>query len=173
MRLPIAALLPAALVPVAFSADNYRVGVTAQKKRLSLGEKKLEGHVQKVQEPWGYAITVQNQSFKDVPDVKVDYIIFYRTEVPGRVENNTRDKRSSGSHTVGLLKNNVRETFETEPVTLQSAKLDVDYDWTSGAKTRAKDVITGIKVRVKSGEAIIGEYTDAPALKTESWTDVR
>ena len=170
MRLPITLLLLVALIPVAQSADNYRVGITAQKKRLSVGEKKLEGHVQKVQEQWGYAVSVQNQSFKDVPDVRVDYIIFYRTELPGRVENNTRDKRSTGSHTVGLLKNNVRETFETDPVNLQSAKLDVDYDWTSGAKTRAKDVLTGIKIRVKSGEAIIGEFADPPALKaSESW----
>lgn len=173
MRLPLAALLLAALIPVAQSADNYRVGITCQKRRLSVGEKKLEGHVQKVQEQWGYAITLQNQAFKDIPDVQVDYIIFYRSEIPGRVENNTRDKRSSGTHKVGMLKNNVRETFETDPVNLQSAKLDVDYDWTSGAKTRARDVITGIKVRVKSGEAIIGEFADPAALKMESWADAR
>jgi hypothetical protein len=169
MRRAFCLLLLLAFTPVAHSGDNFRVAVTCQKKRLS-AEKKQVNHVQKVEEQWGYAITLQNQSFKDVPDVRVDYIIFYRQELAGRVENNTRDKRSAGSQTVGLLKNNVRETFETEPIKLGSSKLDVDYDWTSGAKTRAKDVITGIKVRVKSGEAIIAEYADPAGLKSsEGW----
>ncbi|CAN5241194.1 hypothetical protein BH20VER2_BH20VER2_15800 [soil metagenome] len=149
--------------------ENYRVGITCQKKRLEV--ERIRGDTKrKVEEKWGYAITIANQSFKDVPDVQVDYIIFYKTAIPGRVENATRDKRSSGTKPVGLLKNNTSFVCETDPIDLTTTQLNANRYYVTGAKAIAKDVITGVKVRVKSGDHVIGEFADPPGLKSsEKW----
>ncbi len=169
MRLLLSAALLFAVTPLAHPGENYRVGITCQKKRLEVERSRLDTKRQ-TEEKWGYAVTIANQSFKDVPDVQVDYIIFYKAETPGRVENATRDKRSSGTRTVGLLKNNTRFTCETDAIDLHKTQLNADRYYASGAKSIAKDVITGVKVRVKSGGAIIGEFADPQSLKTsEQW----
>ncbi|MDQ6656178.1 MAG: hypothetical protein M3Y80_10235 [Verrucomicrobiota bacterium] len=169
MRATLCVLLLLGLVPLAQSDEPYRVGITAQKKRLEVQRTQTDSK-EKVAEKWGYAITIANQAFKDIPDVQVDYMIFYRTEAAGRAENATRDKRSSGSKNAGLLKNNTRFTCETDPIALQKTELNADWSYGNGAKRESRDVITGIKVRVKSGANVISEFADPASLKSsEAW----
>ncbi len=96
----LAVVLVGALAATAvFGGDTYRVLVSSQKKRLDVDRKHV-GNMEKVEERWGYTMTLTNQSFKDVPDVEAEYIVFYQIQIPGRIENATKPKRSLGKHSV-------------------------------------------------------------------------
>ncbi len=55
-------------------------------------------------------------------------------------------------------------------MTLKKARLKADWYYTNGAKSKAKDELRGVLVRVYSGDQLIGEFSQPASLKTqEKW----
>lgn len=148
---------------------NYRVEVKSEQKRFDVKRSGSES-TEVAEEKWGYAITITNTSFKDIPELQVDYLVFSKHEKFGSKSGETRPQRTSGKKSLGTLENNGRANFETEPVTLKKSRLKADWEYTNGAKSKAKDEVTGVWVRVYSGSELITEFSQPPALKTqEKW----
>ncbi len=55
-------------------------------------------------------------------------------------------------------------------MTLKKARLKADWFYSNGAKSKAKDAVSGIWVRVYSGSELINESAQPASLKTqEKW----
>ena len=122
------------------------------------------------EENWGYLVTITNHSFKEIPDLRVDYIVFSKHERFGSKSGEPKPERTTGSKTLGPLQNNGKTNFETEQVTLKKARLKADWFYSNGAKSKAKDEVSGIWVRVYSGSELINESAQPTSLKTrEKW----
>ena len=166
----ISALAVLLLAPAAQTlTPSYHVEVKCEQKRFDVKRTGSES-TETAEEKWGYAVTIANRSFKDIPDLQVDYLVFSKHEKFGSKSAEPKPQRTAGKKSLGTLQNNGTANFETEVVTLKKARLKADWYYANGAKGKAKDEITGIWVRVYSGSELITEFAQPPALKTqEKW----
>ena len=120
-----ALILLSLALPARTASSNYRVEIKTELKRLDVKRNTSES-TETAEEQWGYVVTVTNHSFKDIPDLGVDYIVFSKHERFGsKIE--PKPERKSGSKTFGNLTNNGKTSFETEPVTLKKTLLQADW----------------------------------------------
>lgn len=151
-----------------FSAAPPQVEVKCEPKRTEV-KRNASTSTEETAESWIYLITVTSHAFQEIPDVRVEYIVFTAHERFGS-KSEAKPERAPGSKTLGSLARNGKTSFETEPVTLKKARLKADWYYTSGAKKNAKDELRGVLVRVYSGEELIGEFAQPSSLKTqEKW----
>ena len=123
------------------------------------------------EEKWAYTVEITNHSFKDIPDLRADYLIFSKHEKFGSLEQG-KGERLKGSKALGTVPNNGKTSFETEAVSLKKARLKADWYYSSGAKNTAKDGVAGIWVRIYSGNDLIDEFAQPSSLKSqEKWED--
>lgn len=149
--------------------QNYQVDVKCEQKRFEVKRTGSES-TEAAEEKWGYAITVTNHSFKDIPDLQVEYLMFSRQESFGSKAGAAKPERTSGKKSLGALKNNGTPSLETEAVTLKKSRLKADWYWANGAKSHAKAELIGIWVRVYSGAELLTEFVRPAGLKTqEKW----
>jgi hypothetical protein len=150
---------------------NDAVEVKSELKRVDV-KRNASLSTESSEEAWTYAITVTNHSFHPIPDLRVDYVEFSRHEVFGSKARDVKSQRKRESKAFGTFENNGELSFETEPVTLKKARLKADWYYSNGAKAVARDAMTGVWVRVFSGNEMIGEYAQPSSLKTdEKWDD--
>ncbi len=148
---------------------TYRVEVKTELKRLEV-KRSASQSTETAEEEWGYVVTITNHSFKEIPDLRVEYVEFSKHERFGSKSGEAKDQRTSGSKALGNLQNNGKTSFETEPVMLKKARLKADWYYSNGAKKKAKDEMSGIWVRVFSGSEMIEEYANPSSLKSqEKW----
>lgn len=164
-----ALILLALALPARTAGSSYHVEIKTELKRLDVKRSTSES-TETAEEQWGYVVTITNHSFKDIPDLRVEYLEFSKHERFGSKSGAAKDERTSGSKSLGSLQNNGKTSFETDPVTLKKARLKADWYYANGAKGKAKDEMSGIWVRVFSGSEMIDEYAQPSALKSqEKW----
>ena len=164
-RLLLALLLAAGLSAQA-QAPSYSFDFKAEKKKLE-GKRTATLEHQTSVEKWCYTVTVQNHSFKDVPNVDIKYIIYYKKE--GEGSKVAKEKHLSGSVTAAMIQNNGNFVFDTEGIELVKSELMGTFYYTNGAKARSRDSITGIWLRLYQNGTMIGEYSDPPELSNGKW----
>ena len=151
------------------ASPTYEVEVKCEPKRFDVkrrGSKTTES----AEESWGYLVTVTNHSFKEIPNLRVEYVVFYEHQQFGSKSDKPKPERRSGNKMPSNLLNNGKTTFETDPVTLKKSRLKGGWVYTNGAKRKAEDELSGIWLRVYSGSDLIEEMAQPPALKTqEKW----
>ncbi len=158
-------LLSVALPFEALAAD-YSFDFKTEKKKVE-GKRSTSIDMQKMDEKWAYNVEIDNHSFKDISGVEIKYVVFYKVVQAGsKVE---KDKRLSGSATAAVLKNNAQFTFQTDPIELIKTQLIGGFYWGNGAKTRSRDALTGIWVRIFQNGTMIGEYADPSNLTSQDW----
>ena len=167
-------LLGLSLVLLATSAQSlnspYHVDVKCELKRLDV-KRSASQSTETAEEKWAYTVEITNHSFKEIPDLRADYIIFSKHEKFGSLEKQ-KAERLKGSKSLGAVPNNGRTSFETDAVSLKKARLKADWYYSSGAKNTAKDGVAGVWVRLYSGNDLIDEYTQPSSLRTqEKWED--
>lgn len=165
-------ILGLALVLFATSAQclnsPYHVDVKCELKRLEVKRSASES-TEKAEEKWGYAIEISNHSFKEIPDLRAEYIIFTKHEKFGSLEK-VKAERLKGSKSLGAVPNTGKVSFETDAVGLKKARLKADWYYSSGAKNTAKDGVSGIWLRIYSGNDLIDEVVQPSSLKAqEKW----
>ncbi len=150
------------------AAPTFQVEVKCEPKRAEV-KRSASRSTEEVVENWDYLVTITSHSFKEIPDLRVDYIVFSKHERFGS-KSEAKAKRTTGSKTLGSLAGNGKTSFETEQVTLKKARLKGYWYYSNGAKGKAKDELSGIWVRVYSGSELINEFAQPSSLKTqEKW----
>src|SRR5437867_2658983 len=79
---------------------SYHVDVRCEQKRFDVKRSGSES-TESAEEKWGYGITITNHSFKDVPDLQVEYLIFSRHERFGSKSGETKPERTAGKNSLG------------------------------------------------------------------------
>lgn len=157
------------ILPARAAAPSYQVEVKCELKRLEV-KRSVSKTTESADENWGYLVTITNHSFKEIPDLRADYVLFSKHERFGSDSGEVDSKRTPGSKVLGSLQINGKASFETEPVALKAARLKGGWYYPSGAKRKAKDEVSGIWVRVYSGSELINESAQPASLKTqEKW----
>ncbi len=157
------------VVPTLLAAPGYQVEVKFEQKRFDV-KRAASQSTEISEESWGYVVTVSNHSFKEIPDLRVDYVVFSKHQRFGSAVAEPKAERTTGSKALGNLQNTGKTSFETEAVTLKKARLKADWYYSNGAKGKAKDELSGIWVRVYSGSELINEFSQPPSLKSqEKW----
>jgi len=126
------------------------------------------GGTNKKKEDWVYDVTIENKTFKDMANVEVKYLIFFKREKLGVKADPTPD-RKAGSAAVGVLKAHEKKTITTDAVELQKANLVGEFHYASGAKINVQDTLTGVWVRVFQDGQQISEYANPSNLSKEKW----
>lgn len=158
------------LLPDLSAASTFQVEVKCEPKRAEVS-RSASTSTEEATETWFYLITLTSRTFKEIPDVRVEYILFAKHERFGS-KAEPKLERKSGSKTLGSLARNGKTSFESEPVTLKKARLKADWYYSSGAKKQAKDELSGVLVRVYSGDELIHEFSQPSSLKTqEKWDE--
>jgi len=130
--------------------------------------------VKKVQE-WAYTVTLENSTFKDMSNLDVRYMIFYKQEKLGE-KGAPIKQHKYGTNTINTLAAGANTSFDTDSVTLTKAALlgppgGFEY-YANGARSKAEDSLTGIWVRVYQNGAVFAEYANPPSLTSrEQWQD--
>lgn len=161
-----------ALVLFAASAQSlsspYHVEVKCELKRLEVKRTASES-TETAEEKRGYAVEISNHSFKEIPDLHAEYIIFSKHEQFGSLDQ-AKLERQQGSKALGAVPNAGKVKFETDAVSLKKARLKADWYYRSGAKNTARDGIVGLWVRVYSGNDLFEESVQPSSLKSqEKW----
>ena len=154
------------------SAQLQDVQLTVTRQKLDEQKSKGNGPVTVTTKEISYRITVQNRTFKAMPELTVKYMIFYEVPEPGSKEDATV-KSNIGSEKIMSLEANRSTEFETKPFKLTTEQLEGGWVYTSGASTKTKDRVAGIWVRAFNAEGkMVGEYVNPTTLsKKNDWKE--
>jgi hypothetical protein len=168
-------LLCAALLvfgPIAW-AGLSDLNITCEKKKMT-GQAGSEPQQHSVgvtkSEQWGYAVTVENQGFKNLSNLDVKYKIFYKHEQLG-IKGPPKKETKTGDYPIPEIDSLGKTSFDTVSVTLSKSSLlgpmgGYSY-FDNGAKPTATDTLTGIWVRVYQNGTLIGESAYPSDLTSE------
>jgi hypothetical protein len=150
-------------------AANSDVEIHCVAKRVSQEAKKAsDGGAATTKEHWVYDVTIENKTFKDVANLEVKYIIFFKQEQLG-VKAEATPRQQTGSTTIDLLKPHEKKSFSTDSVELNKANLVGNWIYHSGAKPNAQDTLVGLAVRVYQNGQQFAEYANPSTLAKEKW----
>jgi hypothetical protein len=162
------------LTQIAHGADSD-VQITCEKKRMDSGGSELRkpSDTTKKTETWGFAVSVENQTFKPLENLEAKYIIFYKKEQLG-IKGPARKETKTGSYTITSIDSLGTASFDTDTVQLTRAALIGDPGsylyFANGAKPTAEDTITGIWVRLYKDGNLFAEYAYPSGLtSSETW----
>jgi hypothetical protein len=159
-------------------AGDSDLNITCEKKKFeprpgSITEPQHSGEGSTVTEHWGYKVSIENQGFKNLSNLEVKYIIFFKQEQLG-IKGPPRKETISGTYTIPEIDSLATTSFETDPVKLTKSSLvgpvgGYTY-FTNGAKPSATDTLTGLWVRVYQNGNLFAEYAYPAGLtSSETW----
>src|SRR6266536_3542788 len=143
-------LMAVCLTNVAIAA-NFDVEIHCVARRVDQSVKKAsDGGANETKEHWVYDVTVENKTFKELANLDLKYIIFFKQEQLG-VKAAATPRQQSGSLSIDALKPHEKKSFRTNPVELNKANLVGKWIYSSEAKANAQDTLVGLAVRVYQG----------------------
>ncbi len=159
------------LAVCASHAQLQDVQLTVTRQKLDEQKSKGTGPTTVTTKEVSYRVTVQNRTFKAMPELTVKYMIFFEMPEPGSKESVT--KSNKGSEKIMSLEANRSTTFDTKPFKLETEQLDPGWFYANGASNKAKDRVAGIWVRAYNTEGkIVGEYVNPTTLsKKNDWKE--
>ena len=129
-------------------------------------KKASDGGANTVKEHWTYEVTVENRTFKELANLEVKYVIFFKREKLGSKDGPTAQQQS-GIYKVASIQSHRKTSFSTDNVELKKANLVGAWHYSSGAKPNAQDTLVGIAVRVFQNGQQFAEYANPPNLAKE------
>jgi hypothetical protein len=165
----LSAFIAFALMAHASIAGNFDVEIHCVPKKLDENVKKgSDGGANIGKEHWAYVLTIENKTFKELADLEVKYVIFFKQEQLGKKTDATA-RRQSGSFSIATLKSHEKKPFTTDAVELKKSNLVGNWHYTSGAKPNAQDTLVGLAVRVYQNGQQLAEYANPSTLTREKW----
>ena len=165
----ILALAALAVAPHLLLADNFNLEIHSTPRKLDENVKKAsEGGANAVDEHWIYEVTVENKTFKELDNLEVKYVIFFKQEQLG-VKTAPTPRTQTGTSNIASLRSHEKTAFHTDPVELKKSNLVGNWHYTSGAKPNAHDTLVGIAIRVFQNGQQIAEYANPSNLAREKW----
>jgi hypothetical protein len=132
-------------------AGNLDVDFHCVARRVDQSVKKAsDGSANETKEHWVYDVTIENRTFKELANLDLKYVIFFKQEQLG-VKAAATPRQQSGSFSIDSLKPHEKKSFSTNPVELNKANLVGNWIYSSGAKPNAQDTLVGLAVRVYQG----------------------
>lgn len=154
------------LTCVAF--DDYEFNCMPKKFEKDTKTKKVS-HGQFSQDQWGYDVTLGNKTFKDMTDLEIKYIMFYKQVQFGSKAAPTL-RRKAGKTMVSLIKSHDKATFQTDVVELEKASLEANYVFRNGGKPKVQDALSGLWIRVYKNGSQVAEFSRPTDLSSkERW----
>jgi len=146
------------------SAAPLNFNVLCEKKRFDV-ERSETTSTKVSKETWGYGVTIENKAFKALENLEVQYRQFRKDDAP---RGGATLKAIPGSTKIPALANGAKFKFDTEPVAIEKEELKANYIAATGAKSKVKDELSGIWIRImKDGETVF-EYQSPPDLKNKA-----
>jgi hypothetical protein len=163
------------VIHVARAADSD-LNITCEKKRIELAiDSRSRSDSTTTTQQWGYTVSLENQGFKALANLDVQYIIFYKHEELG-VKGPPKKLTKKGDYTIASIDSLAKTSFDTDSVTLKKTALvgsGGGYTFfTNGAKPTAADSLSGIWVRVYQNGNLYAEFAYPAGLSsTEQWQE--
>ena len=159
-----------ALRPDVVRAGNSDLEIHCAPKKLDekAAKSSSSGTIIASKERWIYEVTVENKTFKDLVNLDVKYIIFFKKDRLGE-KGAAQDRRQNGSFTIDLLQSHKKKTFQTRELELNKSKLSVDFYYPSGGKEVAQDNVNGLWLRVYQNGQQFAEFANPSILTKEQW----
>jgi hypothetical protein len=152
-------------------AQLYDVQISATPRKLDQQKERQGEHVTVTTKEIAYKVTVENRTFKTIPELQMKYMIFYVEPKTGSREKPI-EASHKGSETLTDLESNRTATFETKPLKLTKEELDAGWVWVGSGSSRLKDKVTGVWIRAYSNGTLVGEYGNpTTVLKKKEWQD--
>jgi hypothetical protein len=149
----------------------YDVQISASPRKLDEQKNRQGGNVTVTTREIVYKVTLENRSFKNLPQLQVKYMIFYADPKPANNEKPV-EAYQTGSETLADLASHRSATFETKPLKLTKEELDAGWYWVGSGKSRLKDRVTGVWIRAYSNGNIVGEYSNPTTVsKKREWKE--
>jgi hypothetical protein len=148
-------------------AGNFDVEIHCFPKRIDQSVRTAsDGGVNQTRERWFYDLTIENKTFKELTNVDLKYVIFFKQEQLG-VKAAATPRQQSGSFSIDDLKPHEKKSFSTNPVELNKSNLVGHWHYESGAKPNAQDTLVGLAMRVYQGGQQFAEFANPSTLLRE------
>ena len=152
-------------------AQLYDVQISAMPRKLDEQKDRQGSNVTVTTKEIAYKVTVENRTFKTIPELQMKYMIFYVDPKPGSREKPI-EASHKGSETLTDLASNRTVTFETIPVKLTKEELDAGWYCVGGSSSRLKDKVPGVWIRAYSNGNLVGEYSNPTTVsKKREWKE--
>lgn len=135
----------------------------------TIKESQSGGAVTAYKDLWGYSITLTNKSKRDLTDVRVEYVLFVKTDsVSNKKEGMRRVKKSTSLDPIPVYTN---LTFRTETVPSYRYVLAPGWYWSNTGNSKPiKDSLHGMWLRIYVGkQLVIEKITSEDIAKNEKW----
>lgn len=153
----------------AMLAGNSDVEIHCAPKKVDEQVRKAsDGGANVTKEHWVYEVTVENKTFKDLPNLDAKYAIFLKQEQLG-TKAAPSARHQNGSFSIPALKSHEKKSFTTDPVELSKSNLVGNWIYTSGAKPNAQDTLVGLAIRVYQNGQQFADYANPSTLSKEKW----
>jgi hypothetical protein len=147
------------------------IQISASPRKLDEQRDRQGGKVTVTTKEIAYRVTVENRTFKAIPELQVKYMIFYVDPKPDSNEKPI-ETYHKGSETLTDLASYRTTTFETKPLKLTKEELDAGWYWVGRGSSRTKDRVTGVWIRAYSNGNIVGEYSNPTTVsKKREWKE--
>jgi hypothetical protein len=151
-------------------ASPARVEISAM-PRKETKERDREGVTSTAEKSFQYSVKITNRSFRDVSGLRVEYRIFVRNDSgKGAVTQQKMSKQAFKLDLPAILKHG-EFSFDTEPVSLKSSKLDGGWIYKDGSRSKVEDRVAGIWLKVFQDGNVVGEYMNPTSLKSKESFD--
>jgi hypothetical protein len=148
-------------------AGNFDVEIHCVARRVDQTVKKAsDGGANETKEHWVYDVTIENKTFKELANLDLRYVIFFKQEQLG-VKANPTPRQQNGSFSIDSLKSQEKKSLTTNPVELNKSNLVGHWHFGSGAKPNAQDTLVGLAVRVYQGGQQFAEFANPSTLLRE------
>ena len=159
------------VISISAVAQLHDVQISATPRKLDEQKDRPRGNVTVTTKEIAYRVTVENRTFKTIPELQMKYMIFYVDPKPGSPEKPI-EAHHKGSETLTVLASNRVATFETNPFKLTREELDAGWYWAGGGSGRLKDKVTGVWIRAYSNGNLVGEYSNPTTIpKKKEWKE--
>ena len=123
-------------------------------------------------EDWKYVVTLTNNTFKDMGNLEVRYVVFSKLQELGH-GGRVRVNKVTGSVKIDAAsRDTTRCKFDTATVKLQKASLKPANYYNNGARTSGEASLAGLWIRIYQNGNLIAEMSRPPELATkEKWQE--
>jgi hypothetical protein len=158
-----------ALPAVHAGFDDLEINCVAKKYEETTKLSKGGGDANVTKEQWGYEVTLENKTFKDLTGLEIKYITYYKqAQLGSKAAPVLRHK--SGSSTIETIKGHEKSEFKTDKIELKKSSLAGGYTYADGAKISVQDALAGLWIRVYQNGAQIAEFAKPSSLPSkEKW----
>jgi len=153
-----------ALLESDFLEVRFTTKVSDKRKSSTGGIEREEFQIQ-------YNITLNNTSYLDLADIRVEYLILKFEDLlsaPKRSQGNIL--RFKGSIVLEQMHQRETVTLTTELIPMLESQLEPGYIWKNGAKKTSKDKLEGIWVKIFVGDKLVREVSKPEnMIRKEPW----